>query len=364
MNEVTLRIGSQLTVMSGNRVAIEAEHAERVLIVDDEADARRLLTLGLMSSGYECVQANSAAEAVEHLAEQDIALMLSDIRMPDVSGIELLAMVRERYPDLAVIMATAADDRHTAVVAMREGAYDYIVKPFNLEEVGFSVRRALEKRRLALEVRAYQESLERKVQERTRELQQKNDELERLILDVIALMAVTLEVRDEYTAHHSYRVAELAVELARYLGLPMIEVEEVRLAALLHDIGKIGIRESVLHKPGKLNTVEMDHIKTHPLVAEQILRPLKHLDGIIPAIKHEHEAYDGSGYPDGLAGEMIPLHARIIAVADAYDALTSDRPYRAALSHTVAISIMRKGAGHIWDPVLVERFEEVMAQLL
>ncbi|MBA3533643.1 MAG: response regulator [Ardenticatenales bacterium] len=331
-----------------------------ILVVDDEPDVRQVLSIGLRKQGFFCETAADATEAIARLAEKEFALMVSDIRMPRVTGLQLLQVVREDYPDLAVIIATASDDRETAVTAMRAGAYDYIVKPFNLEEIHFSIERALEKRRLALEVRAYQQSLERKVQERTWELQQKNEEMQRIILDVIASIAVTLEVRDEYTAHHSYRVADLSVRLAQQFGLQEPELEQVRLAALLHDIGKIGIRESVLHKEGKLTPEERKHIETHPLVAEQILRPLKHLQTIIPAIKHEHEAYDGSGYPDGLSGEIIPLEARIIAVADAYDALTSDRPYRLALPHQEAMEIMYEGAGRIWDPELVPLFERMM----
>ncbi len=348
MSLSTLRV----TARAGNSMTSVADSVpeERILIVDDEPEACRLLSLGLRAMGFACEVALDAPKAMAQLASGNFALMLSDLSMPHISGLQLLQMVHGQYPDLAVIIATAADDRQLAVQAMREGAYDYIVKPFNLEEVGFSVGRALEKRRLALEVRAYQESLERKVAERTREIQHKTEELERLVLDVIAAIAVTLEVRDEYTAHHSYRVAELSVGLASFIGLPEEELEQIRLAALLHDIGKIGIRESVLHKEGKLTPKEMDHIKTHPLVAEQILRPLKHLDGLIPAIKHEHEAYDGSGYPAGLEGDGIPLASRIIAVADAYDALTSDRPYRSALTHEVAITIMLKGAGAYLGP--------------
>lgn len=319
-----------------------------------------MLSLGLRAMGFTCDTAPDATEAIAKLAEREYALMLTDIRMPRVSGLQLLQFVREEYPDLAVIIATAADDHETAVTAMRNGAYDFIAKPFDLEEVGFSVRRALEKRRLALEVQAYQQALERKVAERTQALQVKNEELQRLFLNVIQSIATTLEARDKYTARHSQRVADLSVQLARRLGLRDQTIERVRLAALLHDIGKIGIRERVLHKEGKLTPLEMEHIKTHPSIAEQILRPLRQLESIIPPIKHEHEAWDGSGYPDGLAGEEIPLEARIIAVADAYDALTSDRPYRPALSHGEAMYILQEGAGRIWDPSLVRCFRQMM----
>ena len=330
-----------------------ADLSAPILIVDDDATLCEALSQALRDCGYRCEQASSAEEALSCLEGREFALMLTDLAMAPLSGLRLLAIVCERYPDLAVIIVTAADDRSTAVEAMRMGAYDYLVKPVDLEEMLFSVGRALEKRRLARELGAYQESLERLVAERT-------EELERTLLSVIQSIAMTLEARDEATAHHSYRVAEHAVALARHLGLPDEAVEEVRVAGLLHDIGKIGIREGVLQKPGKLTDEEMEHIKTHPLVAEQILRPFDHLQHLIPSIKHEHEAYDGSGYPDGLAGEAIPLAARIIAIADAYDALTSDRPYRGALSPREAMAIIREGAGRIWDPALVAPFEEVI----
>lgn len=332
-----------------------------VLIVDDEPDVRQILFQSLRKHGYTCVMAGDATEAITHLASTTFGLMLTDIRMPRISGLQLLELVRVDYPDLAVIIATASDDRETAVQAMRLGAYDYLVKPFNLEEVHFSVQRALEKRRLMLQVRAYQEDLERKVEERTKEVRNKHEELERMVLNVIESIATTLEVRDEYTAQHSYRVARISVWLAKHLGLTAEEVEHIRIAALLHDIGKIGIRERVLHKEGGLTVEEMDHIKTHPIIAEQILMPLKHLHPFIPSIKHEHEAYDGSGYPDGLKGEEIPLAARIISIADAYDALTSDRPYRAALTHREATRIIREGAGRIWDPAIIPLFEEMVS---
>jgi putative two-component system response regulator len=332
---------------------------ERILIVDDEPDVREVLAWGLRALGYDCEAVADASHAMQALEEVAYALMLSDIRMPQISGLQLLKYAREYWPDVAVIMVTAMADRDTAVSAMRMGAYDFIVKPFEFDEVGFSVARALEQRRLALEVKAYQADLERKVSERTRELLERNEQLQQMLLGTVETIAITLEVRDEYTAFHSDRVARISVGIAEVLGLSSQEVEQIRLAALLHDIGKIGIRESVLHKQGKLTDEEFEHIKTHPLVAERILQPIKPLRNIIASVKHEHEHYDGNGYPSRLKGEEIPLAARIIAVADAYDALTSDRPYRPALSHEQAFEILREGAGRVWDPRLVEVFCEI-----
>lgn len=333
---------------------------ELILIVDDEADIRDLLSLSLTLIGFKSQLAANATEAIDLLSQSKVSLMLIDLDLPQISGMELLKFVCQAYPDIAVIIATSSDDRKTAIQAMHIGAYDFIVKPFDIEELAFSIRRALEKRHLALEVASYQQSLEEKVVLRTKELETKHKELEEVILNVIQSIVVMLEARDEYTAYHSQRVANLAVQLATEVGLEGKELTEVRLAALLHDIGKIGIRESILHKTEPLTDEEMDHIKTHPLIAEQILRPIKQLESIIPAIKHEHEAYNGTGYPDGLAGEEIPLIARIISVVDAYDALTSQRSFREALPHNYALQILLDGAGQIWDPELVSIFKNLV----
>jgi putative nucleotidyltransferase with HDIG domain len=333
---------------------------ELILIVDDERDIRDLLSLSLTLIGFKSQTAANAPSAIHLLSQSKFSLILIDLHLPQISGMELLKVVRETYPDVAVIIATGSDDRKTAIQAMHIGAYDFIVKPFDIEELAFSIRRALEKRHLALEVASYQQSLEEKVIQRTKQLEIKHKELEGIILNVIQSIVVMLEARDEYTAHHSHRVANLAVQLATKLGLEGKQLSEVRLAALLHDIGKIGIRESILHKTEPLTDKEMDHIKTHPLIAEQILRPIKQLESIIPAIKHEHEAYNGTGYPDGLAGEEIPLIARIISVVDAYDALTSQRSFRSALPHNIALQILLDGAGQIWDPQLVSIFKSLV----
>ena len=330
----------------------ESQGDKRVMVVDDEQLVSAILARYLSQVGYSCVTADSGAEALGKLREHPYDLALCDVRMPGMDGIELLKSIKEYDEDIAVIMVSAVDNREVAVEAMRAGAYDYVIKPFHFEEVLISVQRALENRRLLLERKVYQRDLERKVEERTRELAEKNEELQRLFISAIESIVLALQAKDEYTEGHSRRVSAHAIAIAREQSLPEKEVENIGLAALLHDIGKVGTKESILNKPGKLTAEEGDHIRSHPLVAASILA----------YIKHVHEAYDGSGYPEGLAGDRIPLGARIIAVADVFDAMTSLRPYRPAMEESVVLEHLRREAGKQFDPSVVDAFLRVYRQ--
>ncbi len=327
-----------------------------IFVVDDEPSVNGLLGRYLSQMGYSCITAESGFEALEKLRRYSCALALCDIKMPGMDGLELLKSIKKHDEDIAVIIVTTVDNRATAVEAMREGAYDYLVKPFHLEEVLMGVRRALENRRLILERKHYQQELERKVEERTRELEGKHEELQRLFKSTIESIVLTLQARDENTKDHSGRVSDHATAIARRLSLPEEQVENIRLAALLHDIGKVGTKDSILNKPGKLTHEEGAQIRSHPLIAADILEPISPLKGIIAYIKHVHEAYDGSGYPDGLKGGEIPLAARIITVADVFDAMTSARPYRPAWDTRAVLAYLKEKAGKKFDPVVVEAF--------
>jgi putative two-component system response regulator len=340
----------------------ESQGDKRVLVVDDEQLVSAILARYLSQVGYSCVTADSGSEALGKLREYPCDLALCDVRMPGMDGIELLKSIKEYDEDMAVIMVSAVDNREVAVEAMRAGAYDYVIKPFHFEEVLISVQRALENRRLLLERKVYQRDLERKVEERTRELAEKNEELQRLFISAIESIVLALQAKDEYTEGHSRRVSAHAIAIAREKSLPEKEVENIGLAALLHDIGKVGTKESILNKPGKLTAEEGDHIRSHPLVAASILEPITPLGDIIAYIKHVHEAYDGSGYPEGLAGDRIPLGARIIAVADVFDAMTSLRPYRPAMEERVVLEHLRREAGKQFDPSVVDAFLKVYRQ--
>jgi len=238
---------------------------------------------------------------------------------------------------------------------MRMGACDYIVKPFDVDDVVERIGRALTHRRQLLDHERYQTQLEHDVADRT-------SDVRKVFLGAVQSLAAALDARDGYTHGHSQRVTALAVALAWHLALPEETVERIRLAGMLHDIGKIGIRESVLSKPSALTEDEFAHIRTHPVIAQDILQPILWEQETVHLIRAHHERYDGNGYPDGLVGENIPLGARILAVADAFDAMTSKRPYREPLSPEQALAVLRHGSARQWDPLVVEALEGLPAE--
>ncbi len=327
-----------------------------VLVVDDEDFIREIICRKLTGSGFACDAAPSAEDALAKISQNNYDCVLSDIHMPGMSGVDLLRRIKLQNPDLAVILVTGAPDIDAALEAMRLGADDHLSKPLNLAALEMTVDRALEKKRLIEENREYQRNLESMVKERTKQLSDANDDLRRLFTGSMKALAQALEAKDEYTQGHSARVAEESVNIARRLSLSDSEIQRIWLAGYLHDIGKIGIKEEVLNKPGKLNEEEWNLIKQHPVVAGKILGPIPELSDIIDIIVHHHERYDGSGYPDGLEGSSIPLGARILSVADAYDALTSRRSYREALARDEAYRILEDAGGTQFDPVIMRTF--------
>jgi len=327
-----------------------------ILVVDDEDFIREIICRKLGGSGFECDSAPSAEDALAKIAQNDYDCVLSDIHMPGMSGVDLLRQIKLQDQDLAVILITGAPDIDAALEAMRLGAYDHLSKPLNLAALEMTVDRALEKKRLVEENREYQHNLESMVKERTKQLSAANEDLHRLFTGSIKALAQALEAKDAYTQGHSARVAEESVNIARYLSLSETEVQRMWLSGYLHDIGKIGIKETVLNKPGKLDEEEWDLIQQHPVVAGRILGPIPELSDVIDIIVHHHERYDGTGYPDGLEGSSIPLGARILAVADTYDALTSKRPYRDPLALEEAHRILEEAAGTYLDPVIATAF--------
>jgi putative two-component system response regulator len=325
---------------------------ETLLIVDDEDMIRKVLHLKLSREGYVCEEASDAERAVHILETVPIALVVLDIKMPGKSGTELLPEIKLGYPDTGVIMATAVNDIEVAIQCLKEGADDYICKPFNLEEVSIAVQRALEKRRLQLELREYQQFLEEKVEEQmigTR----------RLFLGAMEALVSALEAKDKYTGGHSRRVTEIALAIGKELGLSRQEMEDLRWGSLLHDVGKIAIHQVIQNKPGSLTPEEYEHIMTHSQIGARIVRPV--VNGkITEIIEHHHDHYDGSGLHQVVAGSAIPLGARIIAVADAFDAMSSDRPYREAMSVAEAVEEIKHCADNQFDPVVVAAFLETV----
>ena len=334
-----------------------------VLVVDDEPAIRDLLLEGLKDSGFECSVAGNGSEALEALRRRCFALVLSDIDMPGMDGVKLLQRVKEAHPDVEVVMITGVVDVEVALRAMRMGANDYLTKPFNLEEVRLTVERALEKRRLVLENREYQRDLEAKVAERTvevvlkrREIEELYDKLQISYETTLEALAAALDTRDTETQGHSVRVSEYTVVIARRMGVEEPELTEIRRGALLHDVGKIGIPDAVLRKPGKLTAEEWHEMRQHPEIGGRILSGIKFLEKSLPVVMAHQERFDGSGYPRGLKGDEIPLGARIFAVVDTLDAMTSDRPYRKALRYEDAREEIVRNSGIQFDPKVVEVF--------
>ena len=321
---------------------------ETLLLVDDEDTVRRVLYLKLSREGYVCEEANNAEQALHVLETIPIALAILDIKMPGKSGMELLPEIKEGYPDTAVIMATAVNDVNIAVQCVNLGADDYLCKPFNLDDVSLAVQRGLDTRRLQLELREYQQFLEEKVEEQMVEMR-------RLFLGAIEALVSALEAKDKYTGGHSRRVTEIALAVGKELGLSTEDMENLRWGSLLHDVGKIAIHEVIQNKPGRLTPEEYEHIMTHPQIGGRIVRPV--VNGrITEIIEHHHDHYDGTGLHQTVAGSDIPLGARVIAVADAFDAMTSDRPYRAAMSVAEAVEEIKRSADTQFDPVIVAAF--------
>jgi response regulator RpfG family c-di-GMP phosphodiesterase len=318
------------------------------LIVDDEPRLRQVFMHLMRNDGFDCLEAENGEQAIDVLERQSVMLVMSDLRMPKLDGIELLREIRARWPDTAVVMITAVADVEVAVSCLAVGAMDYLTKPFHLEEVRARVAQALEKRRLVLENRGYQESLQEKVAAQARRL-------EELFLASVQSLAEALEVKDPYTRGHSIRVSHYSVVIAREMGLGGELLRRVELGGHVHDIGKIGVREDLLNKPGKLTVEEYQHIMTHPMVGWKILAPLLgEMPEALNIVRSHHERFDGRGIPDGLAGTDIPLEARIAAAADCFDAMTSDRTYRPGLSMEEAIAEIARCSGAQFDPCVVD----------
>ena len=325
-------------------------------MVDDEPRLRQVLMRLMESDGFSCVEAGTGADALQILEGLSVTLVLTDLRMPQMDGIELLRRIKARWPDIAVVMITAVADVEVAVSCLASGAMDYLTKPFHLEEVRARVRQSLEKRRLILENREHQERLEDKVRAQARRL-------EELFLGGIQALAEALEVKDPYTRGHSVRVSRYSSVIARTMGMTPEFVRQMELGGQVHDIGKIGVREEVLNKSTRLTEEEYAHIMTHPMVGWRILSPLiSDVPVILNVVRWHHERFDGKGIPDGLGGTDIAHEARIAAVADAFDAMTSVRPYRQGLSIGEAVAEIDRCAGKQFDPQVVEAFRQALAE--
>ena len=320
-----------------------------LLVVDDDDGVRRVVAAILEDEGYEVRTAREAAEALAILADVPFALVVSDLKMPGRDGLWLLREIRPRYEDTAVILLTGYGEVDSAVQALKEGAADYLRKPVRVNELSAAVVKALDRRRLQRENRAYQTHLEDMVEEKTRELGEAYDR-------TLEALVTALDARECETGNHSQRVVRVTLAICDRMNIVGEERANIARGALLHDIGKIGVPDHVLLKPGKLTDDEWVEMRKHPDIGARILSGIDFLSKAADIVRAHQERYDGTGYPGGLAGKDIPIGARIFAVADALDAIVSDRPYRRGQSFEHARKEIAAGAGTQFDPNVVEAF--------
>jgi putative nucleotidyltransferase with HDIG domain len=345
-------------------------HAHTVLFVDDEVNILKSLQRLLRQEEMNVLTAARGAEALELLERAEAQVVVTDQRMPEMSGVDLLSQVRERHPDVVRMMLTGYTEMNVAVDAINRGEiYRLITKPWNDEELKATLRQAFDHHDLKQEIKRLNQvtreqnfklqdmnrNLEGKVRERTKQLAEKHAELRTAYVQTIRALAEAVDAKDAYTRGHSERVGVYASKLARELSLPKELIERVYIAGLLHDVGKIGVRDAVITKPEQLTKGEYEEIKEHPAIGAKILEPVDFLRDVVPCVRHHHEWFDGSsrGYPMRLSGDQIPLPSRIILVADTVEAMTSDRPYRKALPLEAVVRELHKYSGTQFDPTCV-----------
>jgi putative two-component system response regulator len=342
--------------------AVTEPQVRRILVVDDEELIRTAVAKFLRSKGYEVTTCDSGQAALAALEREKHVLMLADVRMPGMTGLALLPASLAIDPDLAVMMLTAVNDAPTATEALAHGAWDYLMKPIELNDLAAAVERVLHKRDLQIEQRKVERLIREEVAAQTEELRRDRELLGSVVVDVVRALVNAQEAKDPYLRGHSDRVADLAASMAAFLKLSDDEVESMRLAGRLMDVGKIGIRESVLNKPGALTPEEFEHVKTHVQIGIEILSSLKTISHVIPYIGDHHEHWDGGGYPRGLKGDAISLGGRILAAADAFDALTSQRAWREPLSPADAVRFLSERTGTLLDPKVFEALRSIVTR--
>jgi putative two-component system response regulator len=333
----------------------------RLLVVDDEEAIRSAIGRFLQGRGYHVEAVESGEAALALLQKEPFVVMLCDVRMPEMSGLELVPRALRLDPDLAIVMLTGVNDAQTATDALGHGALDYLVKPIELPELQRAVERAAHRRQLVIERRRVEEHIRDEVELRTLELEREKSALHSLTIGVADSLINAMEAKDLYLRGHSRRVAEQAASVAEELGLDADLVENVRLAGRLKDVGKIGIREEVLNKPGPLTSEEYAHVKDHVRIGMEILAPLKHIPIALEFVHDHHEHFDGTGYPRGLSGEQITIGGRILAACDAFDALTSQRAFREAMDPPQVIQYLEeKHVGRLLDPRVFTALKNVV----
>ena len=330
----------------------------RILIVDDEVEITEILA-DLLGNDYQCLKAASAEQALDLLGHNQFQLVISDITMPGMSGLDMIPHVKQLSPETVVVMISGMQTVESAIGALRLGAFDYLMKPFDLRQVEAVVKRALEHHDLVVAKQRYENHLEELVEQRTAELDRALNSLEGAYRSTLKALTAALETRDSETHGHSERVVTYSLRLGREYGLNAEQMKALEFGSLLHDIGKIGVPDSILRKPAKLTEEEWVRMREHPVHGQQILRGIEFLQGAARVVAQHHEKWDGTGYPLGLRAEEIDINARIFAVADAFDAITSDRVYRRGKSYEAAAQELDDWAGRQFDPKVVEAFHRV-----
>ncbi|MEJ2009787.1 MAG: response regulator [Acidobacteriota bacterium] len=332
------------------------EPESRVLLVDDEHAVWQLLGEKLGHSGFRWRGCSSGKEALGWMEREHFDAIISDLKMPGMTGLQLLGETRKRHPHVAFLIATGEDDIRIAVEAMKQGADDYLLKPFHLDAAVGALRRALGKKALELELMSYREQLEDMVDHRTRQLQIAMRRIERTYDDTLEALGAALDLRDTETAGHSRRVSLYSLRMAHAMECTSEQLKTIARGAYLHDVGKIGIPDAILLKQGKLTQEEISVMRTHVRIGYELIQRIPFLAAASQIVLTHQERYDGKGYPQGLIGDEIPLGARIFAIADTLDAMTSDRPYRQALPFEVAREEVIRESGKQFDPGIVRVF--------
>jgi response regulator RpfG family c-di-GMP phosphodiesterase len=342
-----------------NRVsapAVDPSSTIRVLVVDDEASVRKVMAVMLEQAATPYAIAQSGEEALKLLKTEPFDAVISDLQMPEMSGVDLLAQVRVQYPHLAFLMVTGVDDVRVGIHAMHQGADDYLVKPLQMDAMTISLERAVYRKRLELEVQSYRNHLEEMVAERTQEVQTALQLVERSYQETLQALGEAIDLRDSETAGHSRRVSLYSIKIFNGLGGTENQVRSIAMGAWLHDIGKLAIPDAILLKPGPLTSEERSVMQRHSQIGFDLVKRIPFLAEAAEIVLLHHERCDGSGYPLGLSGRDIPLGARIFAVSDTVDAMTSDRPYRSARPFQEAREQIQRGTGKLYDTQVAEVF--------
>jgi response regulator RpfG family c-di-GMP phosphodiesterase len=356
--------GQELSTMMQIQTTEADKTRGRILIVDDEPSVCRLLNEKLSCEGFVCKDCTRSEEALALLTQQAFDAVISDLRMPGISGLELLRQARQTDRQPAFLMVTGVDDIRVGIQAMKEGADDYLVKPFQMDAVLLSVTRALEKRNLERELADHRKHLEEMINQRTRQLQVALKRIEQTYEDTLEALAASLDLRDDETAGHSRRVMRYSLEIAWRMECTPEQMRNIARGAYLHDIGKIGVPDAILLKPAKLTEEDRQIMEGHVRAGYEVVCRVAFLANAAEIVLTHHERFDGTGYPQGLRGNEIPLGSRIFAVADTLDAMTSDRPYRRALPYSAAREEITRQSGRQFDPTVVQAFLTIPEETL